>query len=129
MQRRTRQREAILACFTAEDRPLTPVEAHELVSAKYPSLGIATVYRAVNAFVAAGMLTAIVVGGVMRYEAAGKEHHHHFLCQSCNKTFCLEECPVAEEHLAPRGFSVLSHELVVSGTCPSCNHTEARSHS
>lgn len=110
----------IAACFSAEDRPLTPVEVHALAVKDYPSLGIATVYRTVNAFVAAGILTPIVVGGATRYELADKIHHHHFYCLKCDRAFCLEDCPVSKMKLAPQGFTVESHQLVVSGACPAC---------
>ena len=125
MQRRTRQREAVLACFTEERRPLAPAEAHAILAHEHPSLGIATVYRAVNAFVEAGRLTPTVLDGTTRYELAGREHHYHFLCEECDKTFCIDDCPVQERSLAPKGFVARSHELLVKGTCSTCNRTSS----
>jgi Fur family transcriptional regulator, ferric uptake regulator len=123
LQRKTRQRDAIYACFTAENRPLTPVEAHELVAAKERSVGIATVYRAVNSFVAAGTLMAVAIGGVLHYEIAKKEHHHHLLCLSCSKAFCVDGCPLSRAALAPKGFTVESHEITLYGRCRACSKT------
>ena len=120
MQRNTKQRKIIAACFASEERPLTAVEVHALASKEYPSLGIATVYRAVNAFVEAGVLSPVVIGGATRYELANKSHHHHFYCQECNRAFCLKDCPVVKDRLAPKGFFVREHDLVVSGACPAC---------
>lgn len=120
MQRKTKQREAIAACFSNEERPMTATEIHALASEAYPSLGIATVYRAVNAFIETGMLAPVVIGGTRRYELAAKPHHDHFYCEECDRAFCLEECPVSTKNLAPKGFTVRDHDLVVSGACPAC---------
>jgi Fur family ferric uptake transcriptional regulator len=120
MQRNTKQREAIAACFASERRPLSAPEVHALACRAHPSLGIATVYRTLNAFVDAGLLVPLVIGGATRYELAAERHHHHFHCQACGRAFCLETCPVSEEGLAPAGFAVRDHDLVVSGACPDC---------
>jgi Fur family ferric uptake transcriptional regulator len=120
LQRNTKQREAILSCFSGEDRPMTATEIHTLAREEYPSLGIATVYRTVNAFVEAGVLAPVFIGGATRYELAEKRHHHHFHCQECDRAFCLQGRPVSEKGLAPKGFTVRDHDLVVSGACPAC---------
>lgn len=121
MQRNTKQREVIAACFSNGDRPLSVSEVHKLAARQYPSLGIATVYRAINSFVESGRLVAVQIGGVARYELANRSHHHHFYCQECDRAFCLEKCSVPKKNLAPEGFTVREHEMVVLGTCPSCS--------
>jgi len=120
MQRNTKKREVIAACFSREGRPLSAAEVYTLASRDHPSLGIATVYRAVKAFVEAGLLVPVEIGGATRYEFSGKRHHPHFHCQECDGAFCLEKCPVPEEGLAPEGFVVHGHNLVISGVCPAC---------
>lgn len=120
MKRNTKQREVIAACFSSEKRPMTAIEVHALASKEYPSLGIATVYRAISAFVEAGVLVPVFIGGTTRYELAKQPHHYHFYCQKCDRAFCLEDCPVATDRLAPKCFSVREHDLVVSGACPAC---------
>jgi len=120
MQRNTKQREVIASCFSTEDRPMTANEVHELASEDCPSLGIATVYRAINALVGSGVLAPVAIGGATRYELAEKPHHHHFYCAECDRAFCLEKCPVPEKGLAPKGFTVRDHEMVVFGDCPVC---------
>ncbi|MBN1656446.1 MAG: transcriptional repressor [Deltaproteobacteria bacterium] len=123
MQRNTKQREAIAACFSAENRPLTAAEVHAFTAKDRPSLGIATVYRTVNAFVEIGMLVPVLIGGTNRYELSAKPRHHHFYCQKCDRAYCLKECTVSKDRLAPEGFTVHDHELVVYGVCPSCRST------
>jgi len=126
VQRRTRQRETILACFLEEDRPLSPREAHALAAASLPALGIATVYRAINGFLAEGLLSPVVVGGATCYERADKAPHHHFFCQTCHQTTCLDACSIEAPKLVPEGYRVQGHELTVTGTCPACHQREAQ---
>ena len=121
LQRKTKQREVIAACFEAADRPLAPTEAHELATTELPSLGIATVYRFISVFVEKGILVPLVIGGTTRYESADKDHHYHFYCRQCDRVFCLDDCPLSESRLAPRGYKVEGHELVVNGFCKACS--------
>jgi Fur family transcriptional regulator, ferric uptake regulator len=120
LKRNTKQREVIAACFETAKRPLSPAEAHALATKAYPSLGIATVYRAVNDLVSRGVLTSICIGGTTRFEPSSKVHHHHFYCRDCQKVFCLEDCPVSKTALAPKGYKVEGHVLVVNGICKTC---------
>jgi Fur family ferric uptake transcriptional regulator len=120
MQRQTKQREAIAACFASAGRPLSPHEVHALACEVQPSLGIATVYRALNAFVEDGLLVRVPIGGATRYELAAERHHHHFHCQECDRAFPIERSPIPAKVLAPEGFAVRTHDLVVSGACPEC---------
>ena len=120
MQRKTKQREVIAACFSREQRPLTATEVHALASKDCPSLSIATVYRAVKALLESGVLVQVVIGGATRYELADKARHHHFHCQECDRAFCLEACPIHGKGLAPKGFTVRDLDVVVLGVCPAC---------
>lgn len=121
LKRITKQRAVIAACFSSGKRPLSISEIHALAARQYPSLGIATVYRAINSFVETGKLVAVNIGGIARYELANRPHHHHFYCQECDRAFCLEKCLVPRKILAPEGFTVRDHEMVVLGACPSCS--------
>jgi Fur family ferric uptake transcriptional regulator len=120
LQRKTRQREVIREVFTSTGRPLSPQEATTLAQKAIPSLGIATVYRALNDLVAEGWLVAIDVAGSTRYELAEIGHHHHFHCQDCDKIFDIKACAGNLSRLVPRGFVVSGHELTLSGTCGTC---------
>ncbi|MBN2524875.1 MAG: transcriptional repressor [Deltaproteobacteria bacterium] len=128
LQRNTKQREVIAACFSDEAGPLSVYQVHALAREQYPSLGIATVYRTVNALVEAGMLVPVVIGGTTRYGLAQKCHHPHFYCNKCDHAFCLESNPAVTTRLAPKGFVVSEYNLVVSGTCPSCTSENRRRH-
>ena len=102
-------------------RPLTPDEVLEYGQQIVPSLGVATVYRNVKILVGEGWLSEVPFpGGGIRYELADCPHHHHFLCRSCDQAFDVHQCPDEVETLAPDGFEVDSHELVLFGRCAAC---------
>lgn len=119
--RDTPQRRAIRAALREADRPLTPDEVLQLGRPLVPSLGIATVYRNLRALNDRGWVEAVELPGEpTRYEVAGKEHHHHFLCRLCASAFEVEGCPGDVAALVPADFDVEDHDLVLYGRCPSC---------
>lgn len=121
MERQTRQRAAILQAIEEADRPLTPQEIHEGAGLRLPKLGLATVYRAIRGLTEDGLLTAVPVPGEPdRYEAAGKPHHHHFYCNACARVFEMSGCPGPLNRLAPSGFEVEGHEVLLYGRCETC---------
>jgi Fur family ferric uptake transcriptional regulator len=120
--RDTRQRRAIRAAFLANDRPLDPNEVLELAASGHSGLGIATVYRNIKSLLEEGWLTSVELPGeVTHYELAGKEHHHHFHCRSCGKVFELNACLPNVQKLAPMGFQVAGHDLLLYGACRDCS--------
>jgi Fur family ferric uptake transcriptional regulator len=119
--RRTRQRAAIRAAFEQARRPLSIAEVLELAQKEVAGLGIATVYRTVGALVEEGFLAAVEIGGESpRYEVAGRGHHHHFCCRRCQRVFEVEGCVPEVERLAPEGFRIESHEILLFGLCSGC---------
>lgn len=124
MKRQTVQRRAILAVLEHAPGPLTPQEVLDAARQNHASLGLATVYRNLNALEAAGNITPVYLPGEStRYEIAGRAHHHHFCCEKCQAVFELTaNCPVAvlEGVTLPGGFAVTHHELTLYGTCPRC---------
>ena len=120
--RNTRQRRAIREAFALADRPLNPNEVLELAATDEQGVGIATVYRNIKALVEEGWLTTVELPGESaRYELAGKAHHHHFHCKGCGKVFELAGCLTGFKALAPPGFQVTGHEVLLYGTCQTCS--------
>lgn len=119
--RQTRQKQAIRDSFTLADRPLSPEEALTLSKQNVPGLSIATIYRNIAALVEEGWLTAVPLpGAAARYEVAGKQHHHHFQCQDCEKVFELSGCDIDIHPQLPKGFRMTGHEFVMYGICAEC---------
>ena len=121
MERKTRQRDAIRQAFEFTARPLGPFEVLAAARAQVTGLGIATVYRAINALVDEGWLVPVELPGeAPRYERAGAAHHHHFRCRQCTQVFEIEGCPGNFAALAPPGFQLEAHEIVLYGRCAAC---------
>jgi Fur family ferric uptake transcriptional regulator len=119
--RDTQQRRAIRAAIDDANRPLSPREVLESARRGSPGLGIATVYRTLKTWVEEGGLTQVdLPGEPPRYEATGKQHHHHFHCRSCDRVYELQGCPEGLRSLTPPGFSLESHEVVLYGRCAEC---------
>jgi Fur family transcriptional regulator, ferric uptake regulator len=119
--RDTRQRRAVRQVFETAERPLGPHEVLALAGEEVPGLGIATVYRAIRALVDQGWLQAVrFPGETPRYERAGKHHHHHFHCRRCDGVYDVAGCPPDVTRLAPPGFVLEQHEIVLRGVCSAC---------
>jgi Fur family transcriptional regulator, ferric uptake regulator len=123
MDRNTRQRQAIRQVFTETDRPLGPQEVLQAAQAYTPGLGIATVYRTLKALMSEGLLVSVELPGEpQRYEIAGKSHHHHFRCRTCDRVFEIDGCLTNLKRLTPHGFQLERHEVVLYGTCDICTN-------
>ena len=121
MQRDTAQRRAIRRVLEESGRPLGALEVLQGSRRDAPGLGIATVYRALKALGAQGAVATVEIPGEPpRYEAAGKGHHHHFLCERCGKAYELGGCLGGLKALLPRGFRMTTHELLLQGRCAAC---------
>jgi len=121
MERRTRQRNAIWLAFERAARPLGPQETLDLAQQEVPRLGLATVYRNIRALVSEGRLRVVELPGAPdRYEVAGKAHHHHFHCRSCDGLFEVETCQGDFDAITPSGFRLEDHEITLYGQCAAC---------
>jgi Fur family ferric uptake transcriptional regulator len=119
--RKTKQRDALAQILARAERPLSVAELLEAASKRSGGLGVATVYRAVNALLDAGEIETVEIPGEpVRYERANKDHHHHFQCQRCERVFDLAGCFDNLRRLAPPKFKVRSHAVTLYGLCSSC---------
>ena len=119
--RTTRQKEAIESVLHQEQHPLLPEEILRLASGLVPSLGIATVYRSLKNLQTEGSVCCVEIPGQSpRYEMTDKGHHHHFHCKKCQTVFDLHECVAGLKKLAPEGFEVTDHEIILYGLCRNC---------
>ena len=99
-----------------------PLSAKELWSRLCDTgVGLATVYRALKRGVDDGTLEVVeVASGGVRYEPKDREHHHHFLCSSCDRVFDLVGCVKGLGSLIPANFQMTGHDVVLFGTCDKC---------
>lgn len=124
MARQTAQRRAILQALAEAPGPLTPQQVRVQASRQLEGLGLATVYRNLNLLERQGEVVPVYLPGEgVRFEPAGRAHHHHFRCGDCDVVFELHDaCPLLalEDTLLPGGFQVIGHDLMLYGLCPQC---------
>jgi Fur family ferric uptake transcriptional regulator len=122
--RRTEQRIVVAEALAAAKRALSAQELYEKIRTAHPTIGRATVYRALEQQVQDGMASRFErEGHVSAYIACDAEHHHHLVCTSCQR---VED--VAEEIVAPmlaavgkrHDFNVDHAALDLYGLCASC---------
>ncbi len=124
MQRKTRQRSAVMRVLEGAQGPLSIEELHRLARDWEPLLGLTTVYRHLKNLIQDGEVSEVhLPDQATRVELTRKRHHHHFYCNSCHRVFDVEgTCPAAalDGATLPSGFSVARHELTLYGLCSSC---------
>ena len=125
MERNTTQKNAILDVFAGTDRPLGIAEILAAGREKVKSLNEATVYRNLKLLVERGWLKKVNTPDLgTLYERAGKGHHHHFQCRSCDRLFEISGCALNEDRSTPPGFVTESHEVYLFGLCSNCRGTK-----
>ena len=132
----TRQRLLVLSVLEENSgRHMTAEDIYELVSADYPDIGLATVYRALQLLWEMQLVDRISFDdGCVRYEIGhlfqgeAKHNHHHLICRRCNKVipFGDDLLDDLEHHIEEAtGFHVLDHELKFYGLCRECRGKKA----
>ena len=119
-------RRAVVDFVARQDCCLTVQELYDGVRGEGARVGIASVYRAVEGLVEAGLVQRVDLGdGMARFERTDPagDHHHHLVCGDCGKVepFADQALEVALERVAGgRGYDVAAHEVVLRGACEDC---------
>jgi len=121
----TASREKILHLFLEQTGALAHGDIEKKAGEKFDRV---TIYRTLQAFVEKGIIHTIpTADNSIRYAlckddcAAGHHHdqHIHFVCTSCNNTYCLDDIVTPDIKL-PKGYSSTHIEVVVEGVCKEC---------
>ena len=88
------------------------------------SIGLATLYRVLSQFEAAGLVIKHnFEEGCSVYEINEGEHHDHLVCSKCRKVieFCDEVIEERQREIAKQhGFTIEDHSLNIYGFCSEC---------
>jgi len=126
MSRDTQQRDAIRNAFSDAKRPLSVNEILNLAKKQVAGIGIATVYRNLKALQKGNWIVQVdVPGQPPRWELSPKKHHHHFLCDCCDKLFEIHDCPEDIARLLPEGYVLEAHDILLRGKCSVCARKSA----
>ena len=108
--RNTTQRAAILQVLAGTDEFVSAQELHSALRTSGSTIGLATVYRALQDMAGGGDLDTVrnQTGEVLYRQCEQPRHHHHLVCRQCGRTQEIEAPSV--ETLGPdRGGRVRLH--------------------
>jgi len=124
--RRTLQREKILTTLLRLKGHLSVEDLHLVIEAEGDtSIGIATVYRAMNLFRELGLVQEhALAGGKKTYEVTYRRNHHdHLVCTRCKKIVEFEHPQIEKlqrEVCRIHDFAQTSHHMELVGVCSGC---------
>lgn len=123
---------AVLAALRETASHPTAGEVHDAVRRRYPHMGRATVYRALQRLEAAGLAVEVGRDSLGRHYDARTERHDHAVCTECGRVHDIlpeDDLPadvLAElAHLAQAaGVAVDTYEIRLYGRCAACQDTQ-----
>jgi len=106
------------------ERHLTAEKVYKILLSEDEDIGLATVYRVLTQFEAAGLVTRHhFEGGNSVFELSTGDHHDHILCIKCGKVdeFTDEVIEARQNEIAAKlGYELTDHGLYLYGLCPKC---------
>ena len=107
-----------------EDRHLSAEKVYKILLAEGEEIGLATVYRVLTQFEAAGLVTRHhFEGGNSVFELSEGPHHDHIVCVKCGRVDEFND-KVIEKHqleIAEKlGYELTDHSLCLYGVCSHC---------
>lgn len=106
---------------TSETRHMSAEDVYKVLLEGNEEIGLATVYRVLTQFEAAGLVSRHhFEGGHSVFEMNEGHHHDHIVCNQCGKVveFYDETIERAQEKVARKsGFSIRDHSLIIYGDC------------
>ena len=122
--RATKQRAAIVAALGSAEGFKSPQDIHADLRRSGGSVGLTTVYRALQSLADAGEIDALRKddGETVYRQCSSPAHHHHLVCRVCGRSVEVEGPEVerwADRVAAEHGFTGISHQVEVFGVCPS----------
>lgn len=97
-------------------------------------IGLATVYRVLTQFEAAGLVTRHhFEGGHAVFELERGHHHDHIVCMQCGRVDEFEDEIIEKrqrEKAESLGFKLIEHNLIMYGECQKtdCPHAKLATH-
>lgn len=123
--RDTRQRRILREHLAESDAFTSAQQLHIDLRAEGEKVGLATVYRTLQAMSEAGEVDAVRNdAGETLYRKCGPRHHHHLVCRQCGLTVELDGPSVerwATTSAQDHGFTDVKHVVELFGLCANCS--------
>jgi len=118
----TLPRVKILAILqTPENQHVSAEDVYKILLEQHEEIGLATVYRVLNQFDDAGIVTRHhFEGGKSVFELTQKKHHDHLVCLKCGKVVEFEDEVIEErqrEVAKHHKIKLTNHSLYLYGEC------------
>lgn len=121
----TTQRAAVYDALAGTTAHPTADDVFTSVREDVPDISLATVYKALEAFVSCGVARKLNLGtGPARYDSR-TDDHEHIRCLSCGRVEDIEGLGHARWMEGLKGitrFDVVGYRLELEGYCPDCVH-------
>lgn len=106
------------------DRHLSAEQVYKILLSENEDIGLATVYRVLTQFEAAGLVARHhFEGGNSVFELDHGAHHDHIVCMKCGKVdeFTDDTIESRQKEIAQRlGYELTDHSLYLYGYCAAC---------
>lgn len=120
----TKKREIVINIIEKNPGHMDAEDVYKKAKKKDPSIGMATVYRALKLMSDYNVIERHTFGQEhQHFESPTKSHHDHLVCSECGKIEefsdpSLEQLKndVARQH----GFQMTTHKLEIYGICADC---------
>ncbi|MBD2020653.1 transcriptional repressor [Leptolyngbya sp. FACHB-36] len=120
---RTRSQDRIVELLKTIGQPISAQDLYVELRNRDQSMGLATVYRALEALKLEGVVQVRTVVGSEALYSLAQEDRHHLTCLQCGNSVPISECPVHElEAQLNRShqFKIYYHMLEFFGLCTQC---------
>lgn len=111
----------------SEPRHISAEDMYKALLESGEDIGLATVYRVLTQFEAAGLVTRHhFEGGHSVFELNQGAHHDHILCVKCGRVdeFVDSEIEARQKKIASaKGYEMTDHSLYIYGICANCRKT------
>jgi len=109
---------------TSKVRHMSAEDVYKAMLEAGEEIGLATVYRVLTQFEAAGLVTRHhFEGGNSVFEIESGKHHDHILCVKCGRVdeFVDETIESRQRKIADeKGYAMTDHALYIYGVCSAC---------
>ncbi len=119
----TSARRALLSALVGSDGHLTAEDLAERVRRLQPDVHLSTVYRALDALEALGVVDHVHLGHGRAIYHLADSAHHHLACESCGQVVEVDPsvlAPLARKLSDDYGFSVRTRHFALVGLCSHC---------
>lgn len=111
-----------------KDQHMRAEDVYKALLNSNEDIGLATVYRVLTQFEAAGLVSRHhFEGGHSVFELDEGVHHDHILCVSCGRVdeFVDETIEERQKAIAAKaGYKITDHSLYIYGVCSDCQKKE-----